>query len=48
MPSFSLPLLSLWSPELGAVPQLEGLGDEDLAGAADHRQDLAPGFTSVM
>ena len=48
MPSFSLPLLSLWSPELGAVPQLEGVGDEDLAGEADHRQDLAPGFTSVM
>ena len=43
-----LPLLSLWSPEPGAVPQLEGLGDEDLVGAADHRKDLAPGFTSVM
>ena len=43
-----MPSFSLWSPESGAVPQLEGLGDEDLVGAADDRQDLAAGFTSVM
>ena len=43
-----MPPFSLWSPEPGAVPQLEGVGDEDLVGAADYRQDLAPGFTSVM
>ena len=48
MPSFSLPLSSLWSPESGAVPQPEGLGDEDIAGAANDCQDLTPGFAPVM
>ena len=35
-------------PESGAVPQPEGFGDEDVAGAADHRQDPASGFTPVL
>ena len=36
------------SSESGAVPQPEGLGDEDIAGAANDCQDLTPGFAPVM
>ena len=35
-------------PESGAVPQPEGFGDEDVAGAADPCQDPPPGFTPVL